>query len=62
MDHGRTGLVVPPNDVGALRAAIRWMRNHPDERLRMGERGRSRVIERFNWATVVRRCIEAYAA
>ena len=62
VDHGRTGLVVPPNDVGALRAAIRWMRNHPDERLRMGERGRSRVIERFNWATVVRRCIEAYAA
>jgi glycosyltransferase involved in cell wall biosynthesis len=62
VDHGQTGLVVPPNDVGALRAAIRWMRNHPDERARMGERGRLRVIERFNWASVVRRCMEAYAA
>ena len=62
VDHGRTGLVVPPNDAAALRAALRWILNHPDERRRMGEQGRRRVIERFNWKTVVGRCIEAYAA
>jgi glycosyltransferase involved in cell wall biosynthesis len=62
VEHGRTGLVVPPNDPQALRAAIRWMLNHPDDRRRMGDRGRARVIERFNWPAVVRRCIEAYAA
>jgi len=38
------------------------MLNHPDERSRMGECGRARVLERFNWNTVVDRCIEAYAA
>ncbi len=62
VEHGRTGLVVPPNDPHALRAAIRWMLSHPDERARMGERGRESVIERFNWPAVVRRCLEAYAA
>lgn len=62
IEHGRTGLVVPANDVMALRAAIRWIRNHPEERLRMGARGRELVLERFTWAEVVRRCMEAYAA
>jgi glycosyltransferase involved in cell wall biosynthesis len=62
VDNGQTGLVVPPNDVLALRAAIRWLLGHPAERARMGEQARQRVVERFNWTTVVRRCMEAYAA
>jgi glycosyltransferase involved in cell wall biosynthesis len=62
VEHGRTGLVVLPNDPAGLRAAIRWMLNHPDERTRMGERARARVVEQFNWNEVVRRCMEAYAA
>jgi glycosyltransferase involved in cell wall biosynthesis len=60
--HGETGLVVPPNDPSALRAALRWMRAHPEERARMGERARRRAVERFNWQAVVRRCLELYAA
>ena len=35
--HGVTGLVVPPNDPAALRDAINWMQNRPDERRLMGE-------------------------
>jgi glycosyltransferase involved in cell wall biosynthesis len=62
IEHGRTGLVVPPNDTTALGAAVRWMLKHPDDRERMGERGRTRVLDRFGWPTVVRRCLEAYAA
>jgi glycosyltransferase involved in cell wall biosynthesis len=62
VDHGRTGLVVPPNDAAALRAALRWILSHPVERQRMGEQGRRRVIEMFNWNAVVDRCLEAYAA
>ena len=57
-----TGLVVPPNDPAALRQAIRWMLSHPEDRHAMGGRGRQRVMERFNWNTVVRRCLAAYAA
>jgi glycosyltransferase involved in cell wall biosynthesis len=62
VENGVTGLVVAPNDPAALRDAISWMLNHPRHREAMGERGRERVTERFNWKTVVRRCLEAYAA
>jgi len=62
VEHGATGLVVPANDPIALRAAICWMSSHPDERKAMGTRGRQRTIDRFNWNTVVDRCLEAYAA
>jgi glycosyltransferase involved in cell wall biosynthesis len=62
VQHGVTGLVVPPNDPVALRSAIRWMLSHPQERLAMGERGRERVAERFTWKAVVDRCLECYAA
>jgi glycosyltransferase involved in cell wall biosynthesis len=62
IEHERTGLVVPPNDVPALRAAIRWMVQHPRERAEMGARGRERVLRQFNWTAVVSRCLDAYAA
>lgn len=62
IEDGVTGLVVPPNDPSALREAIRWMLSHPDESALMGQRGRRRVMERFNWTSVVRSCLEAYAA
>jgi glycosyltransferase involved in cell wall biosynthesis len=58
---GVTGFVVPPNDPGALRERIRWLRAHPAEAQRMGDAGRRRVLERFTWDQVVDRCLEAYA-
>ena len=61
VENGVTGLVVPPNDPGSLRSAIRWMLEHPEDRAAMGTRARERVTERFSWNTVVRRCLEAYA-
>jgi glycosyltransferase involved in cell wall biosynthesis len=36
IDHGRTGLIVPPNDAGALAAAIERLRSDPGLRRRMG--------------------------
>jgi glycosyltransferase involved in cell wall biosynthesis len=62
IEHGRTGLVVLPNDPPSLRAAIRWLLGHPDDRARMGAHARARVIDRFTWDGVVRRCLDAYAA
>jgi glycosyltransferase involved in cell wall biosynthesis len=62
VEHGVTGLVVPPNDPAALRAAICWLSKHPEPAQAMGARGRRRVLERFNWNTVVRHCLQAYAA
>ena len=60
--HGITGLVVPPNDVTALRAAVCELRDRPDRAAEMGRRGRERVLAEFTWAAVVERCLQAYAA
>lgn len=57
---GETGFVVPPNDPAALRAKLELLRDHPEQARRMGEAGRRRVLERFTWPAVVRRCLSAY--
>lgn len=60
VEEGVTGFLVPPNDVRALAERIAWMKNHPLEARRMGERGRQRVIEKFTWDQVARRAIAIY--
>lgn len=60
VEHGVTGLVVPPNDPLALGDAIRWMIANPAEATSMGSRGRDRVLTRFSWDAVVQRCLMAY--
>jgi glycosyltransferase involved in cell wall biosynthesis len=57
---GVTGFVVPPNDPGGLREKLRWLRAHPAEAVEMGKAARRRVLERFTWPAVVRRCLETY--
>lgn len=61
VEDGVTGLIVPPNDPAALGRAIRWLTEHPVEAKAMGEAARNRVLERFTWPQVVRRCLEIYA-
>jgi glycosyltransferase involved in cell wall biosynthesis len=52
--EGETGMYVPPNDPAALRAAIRYLLEHPDEAARMGRAGRQRVEQSMS--------LECYAA
>ena len=59
---GVTGVVVPPNDVDALGAALRALREHPARAVEMGRRGRERALSEFTWPAVVDRCLQAYAA
>jgi glycosyltransferase involved in cell wall biosynthesis len=56
------GFLVPPNDPARLRERLVWVREHPDEAGTMGAAGRRRVMERFTWNAVVRRCLERYQA
>ena len=44
----RTGLLIPPQDPGALTAALRTLVQHPDRRVEMGERGRRRACGEFS--------------
>ncbi|MEO6212384.1 MAG: glycosyltransferase family 4 protein [Vicinamibacterales bacterium] len=62
VENGVTGLVVPPNDPASLRSALGWILNNPESGAEMGRRGRERVMARFNWRSVVERCLEVYAA
>lgn len=61
VEDGVTGFVVPPNDPASLRAKLEWLREHPREAASMGAAARQRVLERFTWPSVVRRCLEIYA-
>jgi glycosyltransferase involved in cell wall biosynthesis len=55
-----TGFVVPPNDPEALRNKLSWLGDHPKETHQMGQAARQSILDRFNWASVARKCIEIY--
>ncbi len=46
---GVTGLLVPPDDPGALAAALGRLLDDADLRARLGAAGRERVLGRFTW-------------
>jgi glycosyltransferase involved in cell wall biosynthesis len=61
VEDGVSGFIVPPNDPVALADRIGWLRDHPAEAAAMGTAARRRVLEKFTWAEVVRRCLQIYA-
>ncbi len=48
VEHGVTGLLVPPSDAGELRRVIRWLLAHPAERARLGANARRAVENEFS--------------
>ena len=58
--HEETGLLVPPRDVGALRAALERLLADGELRRRMGEAGRARIAEHFTWQRFVDQTLQAY--
>ncbi|MHB8107499.1 MAG: glycosyltransferase family 4 protein [Candidatus Cryosericum sp.] len=50
---GETGFLVPFGDVHGLADKLAWLARHPDERHRMGEAGRERIMEKFSLAAVL---------
>lgn len=56
IEHGRTGILVPPHDVDALSGAIRELLTQPAFRTRLATTARQFVCERFDWDKIA----EAY--
>ncbi len=48
VEHGRTGMLVPPRDPDALAQGMQWLLEHPGEARRMVEAGRRAVREKFS--------------
>jgi glycosyltransferase involved in cell wall biosynthesis len=59
---GETGLLVPPDDPGALAVAIGRLLDDPELRRRLGSAGRERVLGRFTWAVTAAGTAAEYRA
>jgi phosphatidylinositol alpha 1,6-mannosyltransferase len=57
---GRTGLFYQPDDFPALRAAVRHLADHPEERAAYGRRSRAAVVDR-TWQRVGDELLGHYA-
>ncbi len=60
IEEGKTGLLVPPGDPAALAVAIIQMAEEPEWRKRMGDAGRSEVLEKYTLDRYVDRVLEVY--
>lgn len=55
IDDGENGLLVAPDDPGALAAAIARLNQHPALARRLGEAGRKKVRNQFTWEAAAHR-------
>jgi glycosyltransferase involved in cell wall biosynthesis len=62
VQDGVTGFLVPPGDVEALRQRLNQVLGDPRLARSLGTNGRALVVDRFTWARVAERCLEAYSA
>jgi glycosyltransferase involved in cell wall biosynthesis len=60
VNDGIEGIIIPPNDLGALTAAILHLYEHPELVERMGAAARRRVVEHFTWDQNRERLLDAY--
>ena len=58
--HGINGLLVPPNDIGALTQALQYLIDNPAQRRVMGNNGRKIVLEGFTLRQVAEETIALY--
>jgi glycosyltransferase involved in cell wall biosynthesis len=60
VQHNENGLLVPPGDTGMLIEALETLISAPDERARMGMRGREIVASRLTEDHIVRSTLDVY--
>ena len=60
VDHGRTGLLVPPSDPAALAAALNRLIDDPGLARQMGIAGRERAVAEFSWRAIAEQTVALY--
>jgi alpha-maltose-1-phosphate synthase len=55
LEHGRTGILVPPGEPAALAEALARLAQDPDLRERLGASARAEAVQRFSWDGVLTR-------
>jgi glycosyltransferase involved in cell wall biosynthesis len=60
VEHGRTGWLVPPGDVGQLADRLSALLSDPERRAAMGRDGRRRAELRYDWRRIARDLAAAY--
>ena len=59
---GQAGLLVAPNDPGALAGALAQALDDAELRARLGAAGQARVLERYTWRKCAEGCVDNYFA
>ncbi|WP_226480837.1 glycosyltransferase family 4 protein [Natrinema amylolyticum] len=57
---GDAGVLVEPGDADALAEAVRDLLADDQRRRRLGERGRDRIVEEFDWERAARETVDTY--
>lgn len=60
VEHGKTGLLVPPNDENALAEAIIRLLKNDELRREMGENAYRKMQEEMSWDKIAEKTIEVY--
>ena len=60
VDDGETGYLLPVSDAQAWAGILRQLVDAPAERRRLGEAGRAKVSERFDWQATVAAYLDVY--
>ena len=60
MEESQCGILVEPGQPQALAEAIQWLLEHPLEARAMGNRGRSAVLQTYNWTSQAQLLLELY--
>jgi starch synthase len=60
VDHGKTGLIVPPGDERALAEAIVSLLQDPEKRREMGRNAYKKATTDLAWDTIARQTVEVY--
>lgn len=60
IDDGKTGIIVPPKDSGALADAILKLVGDRELRLKMGEEGQKKARQKYSWNHITEQYIQVY--